>query len=176
MLEYIILGFLMYGERSGYDLKQNMARSTSNFFDASFGSIYPALKKLEGKGFINSMEIVEGGKYKKLYAISEGGKSEFRNWLEQPLEFSRIKPDHLIKVFFYGFLPKETVRGKLEAFIKEVEQVLNGLKEHEGEVKEKADFFQFSTLLFGLDYYKFVINWSTGLLKELGEMKDIKEG
>ncbi|WP_236880832.1 PadR family transcriptional regulator [Clostridioides difficile] len=49
MLEYIILGFLMEKELSGYDLKQIMSESTSYFFDASFGSIYPALKRLETK-------------------------------------------------------------------------------------------------------------------------------
>ena len=47
MLEYIILGFLMGCAASGYDLKQYMAESTSYFFYASYGSIYPALKRLK---------------------------------------------------------------------------------------------------------------------------------
>ncbi|MFZ5965709.1 MAG: PadR family transcriptional regulator [Bacillota bacterium] len=165
MLEYIILGFLMYGEKSGYDLKQCMLKSTSNFFDASFGSIYPALKKLEAKGFISLRETVEGGKYKKLYAISEHGKSDFMNWLGQPVNFSKTRPDHLVKIFFFGFLPKEKAVENLKAFIKEVEPVLNMLKEHENGAKEKADFFQLNTLLFGINYYEFVINWSNHLLK-----------
>ena len=54
MLEYIILGFLMGCAASGYDLKQYMAESTSYFFDASYGSIYPALKRLEEKKLILS--------------------------------------------------------------------------------------------------------------------------
>lgn len=102
-LEYIILGFLMSSEMSGYDLKQKMTESTSNFFDAGYGSIYPTLKRMEAKSFISLREIVEGGKYKKLYAITELGKSEFLNWLELPVEFSRTKTDHLIKIFFFKF-------------------------------------------------------------------------
>lgn len=51
MLEYIILGFLLSKDLTGYDLKQRMAKSTSFFFDASFGSIYPALKRLEAKKY-----------------------------------------------------------------------------------------------------------------------------
>ena len=67
MLEYIILGFLMRRKATGYDLKQYMAESTSYFFDASYGSIYPALKRLEEKKFLCSEEQVTGGKFKKLF-------------------------------------------------------------------------------------------------------------
>ncbi|MGZ7444985.1 PadR family transcriptional regulator [Paenibacillus sp. TH7-28] len=167
MLENIILGFLMYGEMSGYDLKQRMVKSTSNFFDASFGTIYTALKRMEVKGAISSREVVDGGKLKKLYSISENGKSEFMNWLEQPVEFTRTKPDHLIKVFFLGFLPKDKAIEKLRAFIEEVEKVYLSLKKHENQVKEVYDTYQFSTLVFGINYYKYVIDWSNNLLSDL---------
>lgn len=167
MLEYIILGFLMSGEMSGYDLKQKMTESTSNFFDAGYGSIYPALKRMEAKCVISLREIVEGGKYKKLYAITELGKSEFLNWLELPVEFSRTKPDHLIKIFFFKFLPKEKAIENLKAFINEVEPVYKKFSEAESKVKEKYDTFKFSTLIFGVGYYNYVIEWSNNLLKEL---------
>jgi DNA-binding PadR family transcriptional regulator len=167
MLEYIILGFLMYSEMSGYDLKQGMMKSTSNFFDASFGSIYPALKRMESKGLINSREVVDGGKYKKLYVISAAGKSEFMNWLEQPIEFAKTKLDHLVKVFFLGFLPKEKAIEELQVFIKEVDLVLQRLTESQPKLKEKCDIYQFSTVLFGISYYQFIMDWSNGLIKEL---------
>lgn len=167
MLEYIILGFLMYKEFSGYDLKQVMLRSTSNFFDASFGSIYPALKRLEAKGFIHSREEVEGGKYKKIYAISATGKSEFMNWLEQPIEFSKTQQDHLVKVFFLGFLPQEKAVQALQCLIKKVEPVLGKLTESQSKIKAKTDIYQYSTLLYGIHYYRFIIEWIHGLIEEL---------
>ena len=83
MLEYIILGFLMGCAASGYDLKQYMAESTSYFFDASYGSIYPALKRLEEKKLILSEEKVTGGKFKKLYSITEEGRGVFLTWLSR---------------------------------------------------------------------------------------------
>ncbi|AIQ13004.1 PadR family transcriptional regulator [Paenibacillus durus] len=173
MLENIMLGFLMYGEMSGYDLKQRMLKSTSNFFDASFGTIYTALKRMEVKGAICSREVVDGGKYKKLYSITEYGKSDFTNWLEQPVDFTRTKPDHLIKVFFFGFLPKEKAISNLKAFIEEVEEVHNSLKILENQIKETSDVYQFSTLIFGINYYKYVIDWSHNLL---GDLENIKKG
>ena len=152
---------------SGYDLKQAMLKSTSNFFDASFGSIYPALKRLEAKGMINARETVDAGKYKKLYAITNTGKPHFLEWLEQPIEFSGTKLDHLVKVFFLGFLPKEKAVALLENFIGKVDPVLSKLKEFQPKAKSKADIFQFSTLLYGIEYYQFIIDWSRDLIQQL---------
>lgn len=169
MLEYIILGILMYGDKSGYELKQYIQKIMSNFFDASFGSIYPALRRMENKEIIVSRETVERGKYKKLYTISDSGKSEFMNWMDQPVEFSRTKPDHLIKVFFCGFLPKDKVKEHLCVLKREVEPILHMLEHHESEVKKKHDIYQFSTLKFGVGYYRFVLNWCDDLLRTLND-------
>ncbi|AGF55902.1 DNA-binding PadR family transcriptional regulator [Clostridium saccharoperbutylacetonicum] len=169
MLEYIILGFLMSGEMSGYDLKQKMIESTSNFFDAGYGSIYPALKRMEAKCVISLREIIEGGKYKKLYAITELGKSEFLNWLELPVEFSRTKPDHLIKIFFFKFLPKEKAITHLKFFIKEVESFISIFGKYENQVKEQFDVYQFSTFLFGLGYYEYIVKYCNDLLNKLND-------
>ena len=79
----------MFGDKSGYDLKLWMSSCTSNFFDASFGSIYPALKRLEAKDLIRSVEQVESGKFKKIYSIREAGKKEFMAWLSAPILFHK---------------------------------------------------------------------------------------
>ena len=100
-------GIFTATEMSGYQLKQQMAGSTSNFFDASFGSIYPALKKMEVRGAITVRDVMEGGKFKKFYTITESGKVEFMEWLENPIECSKTRPDPLVKLFFYGYLPME---------------------------------------------------------------------
>jgi DNA-binding PadR family transcriptional regulator len=167
MLEYIILGFLMNREMSGYDLKQYMVKSTSNFFDAGYGSIYPALKRMEAKGLIGSREIVDGGKYKKVYSIKEPGKAEFMDWLDLPVKFSKDSLDHLVKIFFYVFLPKEKATENLKTLILEVESALNEFKKSESIIKEKCDLFQYSTLVFGIGYYSYIIDWCNDLVKQL---------
>lgn len=55
MLIYVILGFLCEKDMTGYEIKQKMTISTSNFIDASFGSIYPMLKKWK-RGSLSSMK------------------------------------------------------------------------------------------------------------------------
>lgn len=42
MLEYIILGLLMEGPMSGYEMKKTIDSSVGLFYRASYGSLYPA--------------------------------------------------------------------------------------------------------------------------------------
>ncbi len=107
MLEYIILGFLMEKELSGYDLKQIMSESTSYFFDASFGSIYPALKRLETKGYIHYHEVIDGSKLKKLYSITNTGKEVFLEWLKKPINFLKQSKTTLLIYSFTSIYPKK---------------------------------------------------------------------
>lgn len=169
MLEYIILGFLLYGDMTGYDIKRFMGESTVYFYDASFGSIYPALKRMEESGMIASAETVEGGKYKKLYSLNEKGRALFFDWLEKPIEFKRASHDFLVKFFFLGFLPlarsQELITGYIACLEGELKD-LKGLKEH---VDCVAGPFQASTLSYGVGYYEFAIRWCKDLLNKLQE-------
>jgi DNA-binding PadR family transcriptional regulator len=167
MLEYIILGFLLHGEMSGYDIKRFMGISTANFYDASFGSIYPMLKKMEENSLISSTEAVEGGKYKKLYALTDSGRERFFRWLEQPIEFKRASLDHLVNIFFYGFLPREKARELLAGYIARVEAELAGLEKLECAVEHEAGFYEASTLDYGKGIYRFTADWCKRLLEKL---------
>ncbi len=173
MLEFIILGFLMACEMSGYDLKHWMSTSTSYFFDASFGSIYPALKRLEEKKLIRSREIVEGSKYKKMYSINEDGRIIFMKWLKEPIVFAKSRQDHLVKIFFYELLPRKNAITNLKALIKEVEPVLKRLSDQTDEVAGKYDvnqfYFRYSTMIYGIEYYQFVVDWCSNLIKKMEE-------
>ncbi|WP_077610351.1 PadR family transcriptional regulator [Clostridium sp. Marseille-P2415] len=171
MLEFIILGFLMNGEKSGYDLKQWMTYSTSYFFDASFGSIYPALKRLESKRLVLFHESVEGSKYKKVYRITESGKEAFLNWVAEPVLFEKSRQDHLVKIFFYEFLPKENAIANLKALVKMIEPVVRDLISQREDAAEKYDkdryFYRYATMAYGIDYYNFVLKWCGDLITEL---------
>lgn len=97
----IILGFLNYGEMSGYDIKQAFTNSIGFFYDASFGAIYPALRKLEEEGLVTKQEIIQSGKPNKiLYKITEAGKEIFRQEIQAPILPPVLRSDMLVKIFF----------------------------------------------------------------------------
>ncbi len=172
MVKYVILGFLMYGELTGYDIKQIMRQSTSNFMNASFGSIYPALDKLEKEGLINSTKAIENGKYKKIYAINSSGEEAFIKWLEEPVDFMRSYEDILSKIFFYERLPKEKAPKLIEQLLKDINCKIEDLERLELEIKDKAGYFEISTLYFGIDHLKFMANWYGKFLEDLKHQKE----
>ena len=49
---YVILGMLAWGPLSGYDIKAVVDRSVRFFWAASYGQIYPELKRLSEAGLI----------------------------------------------------------------------------------------------------------------------------
>lgn len=171
MLEFIILGFLMCGETSGYDLKLWMTKSTSYFFDASFGSIYPALKRLTQKSMVTFQEVVEGSKYKKVYRITDSGRKAFLKWVEEPIAFEKSRQDHLVKIFFYEFLPKEKAIERLKKLVCQIEPVAKELAEQKSEAEQKYDVYQFcyryETMRYGIQYYNFLLNWCKELIDKL---------
>jgi DNA-binding PadR family transcriptional regulator len=148
-----------------------MTHSTSYFFDASFGSIYPALKRLEQKGMVTYRESIEGSKYKKVYQINDSGRECFMKWIKEPIVFEKSRHDHLVKIFFYEFLPKEDAIANLKAFLKEVEPVVKKLTLEKDKVAEKCDVYQifygYSTMIYGIEYYNLIMSWCNDLIKEL---------
>ena len=53
--------------------------------------------------------------------------------------------------------------------IVEVESALNTFKKSENIIKEKCDMFQYSTLVFGIGYYSYIIDWCNDLIKQLND-------
>ena len=59
MLELAILGLLSEQELHGYELKKRLTETLGPFSGASFGSLYPALRRLEAAGAVKAVEANE---------------------------------------------------------------------------------------------------------------------
>src|SRR2546428_13096028 len=56
MLELAILGLLKEQELHGYELKKRLTEALGTFSSVSFGSLYPALARLEAAGALKAVE------------------------------------------------------------------------------------------------------------------------
>ena len=61
MLELAILGLLKEQELHGYELKKRLGEALGPLSSVSFGSLYPALNRLEAAGAVKAVEAREGG-------------------------------------------------------------------------------------------------------------------
>ena len=166
MLEFVLLGLLIEHSQNGYQLKRFMTLSTSNFLKVSYGSLYPALGRLEQKGLITSREVSEGGKYTKVYTVTESGKNRFMAWLRVPGEVDYTVQSHAVKVFFYDYLDEETKRSHFRQYIRQAEEFLLHLEETKPIARPKSGNERYSVLLYGIGYYEYVLDFYRKKLEE----------
>ena len=83
----LCLAILYFGESTGYEIRKHVTEGAyCHFVEASYGSIYPALAKLEADGLVTSREEVHPGRpARKVYRITDAGREEFRRALAAPL-------------------------------------------------------------------------------------------
>ena len=111
---YAVLGFLTRGPLSGYDLKQEIESSTGNFWQESYGQIYPILKKLAEDGLVEKSRASSGGRKRFEYTITAKGKRALRSWLKEPAEPSPVRDELLLKVFFGAQVGDSVIQRQLE--------------------------------------------------------------
>jgi len=136
MLRFALLGFLQYEPKTGYDLKQTMDKSTNHFWHAKQSQIYSTLKKMEADGLVVSHpEPQENRPDRKVYTITDSGKSAMQSWLQQPVtKLETPKQLLLLKLFFSGNIQKEAIVTQLRLQRNLHEQQINLYK------TESSDF------------------------------------
>src|SRR5918996_4715616 len=102
---YVILGMLRHEPRSGYEIKSIVDRSTRFFWAASYGQIYPELRKLADAGLIEGKSKPSGGRKRTEYTLTPAGRKELRRWLEIEPEVFEMRDEGLLKLFFSGAAP-----------------------------------------------------------------------
>jgi DNA-binding PadR family transcriptional regulator len=154
----ILLGSLFDKNLSGYDLKKLFSLSFTFFSGLSYGSIYPALKKLEGEGLITmKLEIQESNPNRKVYTITEAGKQVFLNSLKSPFGLERYKNAFLMRMFFFARLSKKERLGAAYDYLDQIKSIAKELADVRPEVESKADRYQLLSFQFGLRLSKDLI-------------------
>jgi DNA-binding PadR family transcriptional regulator len=154
----ILLGSLFDKSLSGYDLKKLFSRSFAFFSGLSYGSIYPALKKLEEEGLITmKLEIQESSPNRKVYTIAEAGKKAFLNSLKSPFGLERYRNALLMRMFFFAHLSKKERLKAGYDYLDQIKAVAKELEAVRAEVEANADRYQMLCFQFGLRFSKDLI-------------------
>jgi DNA-binding PadR family transcriptional regulator len=144
-LELAILGLLTEQELHGYELKKRLADTLGHgpgvsFGSVSFGSLYPALARLERAGAVKAVEArhgvapvpptgslggelaayrarrasTRGTRGKKVYGITPSGRALFEELLSAGAESSDDDRLFNLRLVFAGHLPPDARLGMLE--------------------------------------------------------------
>ncbi|MBE6024368.1 MAG: PadR family transcriptional regulator [Cellulosilyticum sp.] len=176
MIEYIILGLLYAKAKSGYDIKKIMEENIGMFYKASNGSIYPALRKLENKGWIERCIESAGHREKKIYQITKVGQIAFLDWVKVPISYNAGNMQECVKVFFFDFLEEAERDQALSRLEDEVKQNLEELLQLKNEYSQEADmmkrYYRMSTLYYGISISKETLRWCQHI-REKKELKNL---
>src|SRR5690242_20883770 len=85
----VILGMLSWRPMSGYEIKSLVDKSTRNFWTASYGQIYPELRRLSAAGLIEGKAEPRGGRRRNVYRLTPAGRRELETWLGSDAETFR---------------------------------------------------------------------------------------
>src|SRR5437879_7176735 len=76
-LDMLILRTLVFGPAHGHQIAKHIQRSTDDVLQIEHGSLYPALHRLEQKGWLASKwESGDGGREFKNYRLTAPGKKQ----------------------------------------------------------------------------------------------------
>jgi DNA-binding PadR family transcriptional regulator len=145
ILEYALTGSLTHKPRSGYDLRKTFTTTGMRYYSDSPGSIYPALKRLEKRGWIHAVpdgSQQDDPRKRQLYALTDAGKQALVAWLSQPVTHDdvvlRISELMLRFAFMDGNVPRAVTIQFLADFEREKAIQAAGERAKLEEMRSKA--------------------------------------
>src|SRR5271170_8267569 len=76
-LDLLILKILALGPRHGYSIAQRLQQISKDFFRVHQGSLYPALHRLEDRGWLEAeWKDSETGREAKFYSLTKKGRRQ----------------------------------------------------------------------------------------------------
>lgn len=158
---YAILGMLLDGPSTGYEIKSLMGRSTGYFWRESDSTIYPMLKVLAREGKAVATVVNVGKKKKEVFSITETGRAEFQLWLESPTANETPRNEFLLKLFFVKN-EKEMVR-LFEERLEKVESTYEEYRKIEDRLVGLGDYprkaIRLKSLRYGMAQLTLEISW-----------------
>src|SRR6202162_1001227 len=120
----VILGMLRLGVRTGYDIKHTIEFTTRFFWNASYGQIYPELRRLDRTGLVESEPDATSSRKRMLYRLTPAGEQALVDWLTGPGDLFDMRDEGLLKFFFGDLLTPEQVLANLRRRRETLQQVV----------------------------------------------------
>ena len=164
----VILGLLSFEPRTGYDIKRVTDRSTRFFWGASYGQIYPELRRLEAAGLVASSEEPRGQVPRRVYRLTESGREAFESWLAEPGDQYEVRDEGLLRLFFGEAMPgeqlEELIRRRREWY-RGAAALFRGIGEEIGPIDARDPSGH--VLRYGIELMEWNASWWKRLEDEL---------
>lgn len=176
--KFAILGILLSGPQSGYEIAKFCREVLSSFWSESYGQIYPKLKELVEKGLIKKKDVADSKRKKAIYTITAKGKKAIATWAAQPAASQPVRNELLLKVFFGSELPLAITQTQIQHSLATQHAALGHLKAIEQELLNVEEFTKRQrlhacmTVRLGIHVMQARIKWGKESLAALDGLTD----
>jgi DNA-binding PadR family transcriptional regulator len=166
VLDLAILGLLKERPMHGYELKKRLSYMLGHFWTVSYGSLYPALKRLEKSAAIErAYSVKEKTRNRRVYRITRSGETTFMRLLTENVTGPSLADTEKfdLRMTFFQYLDPETRLKLLEMRRAYLEDQVAKFKAYRS-TNEDEDRYRTGLLRHKVDLARSDIRWITRLM------------
>ncbi len=177
MLEMAILGLLTEAPLHGYELRKRVLALMGGFRALSYGSLYPALKRMREQGWICVQDPLDtsrvlpadappltGKRGKVVYALTAEGKERFQELLTEGGPEAWEDERFGVRFAFFAQTDVDVRLRILEGRRRRVEERRDGLRASLSRTRERVDRYTLELQQHGLDSVDREVRWLSELI------------
>lgn len=175
MLELAILGLLKEKPMHGYELKKRLSYMLGHFWTVSYGSLYPALKRLAKAGEIEkAYSVKEKTRNRNVFRITPKGEADFMRLLSDTSKSASLSDADKfdIRMAFFQYLDAQTRIDMLETRRRLLEEQVAKFKAYRSS-NSNQDRYQKGLLRHKVEQTRSDIRWLERLIDS--EKKSMKK-
>jgi len=165
VLELALLGLLREAPVHGYELRKQLVLRLGGLRAYSYGSLYPALRRLTRAGLIVEESGSPAKRARKVYRITAEGKERFDEMLAEAGPHAWDDEGFGVHLAFFASTPTETRMRILEGRRRCVEERREGMRSALAKAGEQIDRYTRQLQQLGLDSCEREVRWLNELIE-----------
>jgi len=154
----LCLGALTMGDATGYEIRKLFDEGPfGQFYDAGYGSIYPALNTLLKEGLVSVTQMAQEKRPdKKVYRLTDNGMAVFKRALAEPPTKDRFRSEHIVRLFFADYMSRDDLEAVYQSYLDYFQEHVDRLRTMETEFSGDGRLF---TMKMGLSFYEMMTTY-----------------
>jgi DNA-binding PadR family transcriptional regulator len=168
MLELAVLGLLLESPMHGYELRKRLTGLLGAFRAFSYGSLYPALRRMQTDGLIVEeaapVGTVKVRRARRVYVLTDEGKKRFAELVADTGPQNYTDDGFGVHLAFFNRTPAEARMRILEGRRRQVEERREGLRDAVARTSNSFDRYTRQMHQLGLESSEREVKWLNELI------------
>ena len=167
MLELAVLGLLLESPMHGYELRKRLTGLLGAFRAFSYGSLYPALRRMQTDGLIAEDAAPEGAvlrRARRVYQLTDAGRQRFTELVADIGPQNYTDDGFGVHLAFFNRTPAAARMRILEGRRRQVEERREGLRDAIARASNSLDRYTRQLHQLGLESSEREVKWLNELI------------